>query len=315
MPDTHCWGLSPPKLMQWSPERAAGKFFHRGSSTYAPLTVSLCSACRTEGPWGLRSVFTDQGDYGRGGGKEIEETTAGVSWNDWAATKPIGEMRAWPKRHEEKRDEGGEKMCELGGARGGDNTLKKGSGSQGVKNCRWGRREMEKRRVSLLFVVHSCHLFHKSGGRRAECGLGFQGHRMLLRSEILDIPSVTLSAGGQVFQTGRLRAARGGCRNTWKNQSGCQTKRRYCNVPRLVNSLWCRVKGCWSLQWWAPAEITGHTPLSTDTKKLKALYWKAPSWHLTQNLLVEVTPGSAEPGFNWEINPSPQKSQQWQPVN
>lgn len=46
-------------------------------------------------------MFTDQGDYGRGGGEAIEETTAGVSWNDWAATKPIGEMRAWPKRHEE----------------------------------------------------------------------------------------------------------------------------------------------------------------------------------------------------------------------
>lgn len=151
--------------------------------------------------------------------------------------------------------------------------------------------------------------------RVEEGGLGFQGHRMLLRSEILDIPSVTLSAGGQVFQTGRLRAARGGCRNTWKNQSGCPTKRRYCNVPQLVNSLWCRVKGCWSLQWWVLVEIMVHMQLSTDTKKLKALCWKAPSWHLTQNLLVEVTPGSSEPGFNWEINPCPKKSQQWQPVN
>lgn len=62
-------------------------------------------------------MFTDQGDYGRGGGEEIEETTAGVSWNDWAATKPIGEMRAWPKRHEEKRDKGGKKMCESGGGK------------------------------------------------------------------------------------------------------------------------------------------------------------------------------------------------------
>lgn len=43
-----------------------------------------------------------------------KETTAGVSWNDWAATKPIGEMRACPKRHEEKRVEGGKMMCEQG---------------------------------------------------------------------------------------------------------------------------------------------------------------------------------------------------------
>lgn len=52
------------------------------------------------------------GDYG-GGGKEIEATTAGVSRNDWAAAKPIGEMGAWPRRHEEKREEAGEKLCEM----------------------------------------------------------------------------------------------------------------------------------------------------------------------------------------------------------
>lgn len=51
-----------------------------------------------------------------------------MSRNDWAAAKPVGEMGAWPKRHEEKREEAGEKMCEMGGEgeRWGNNALKKG---------------------------------------------------------------------------------------------------------------------------------------------------------------------------------------------
>lgn len=62
------------------------------------------------------------GDYGSGG-KEIEATTAGVSRNDWAAAKPIGEMGAWPRRHEEKREEAGEKLCEMEERESGGKTM------------------------------------------------------------------------------------------------------------------------------------------------------------------------------------------------
>lgn len=106
--------------------------------------------------------------------------TAGVSRSDWAAAKPIGEMGAWPKRHEEKRDEGGEKRREMGGE------------GEDVKSCRWKREER-------VFVLQTW----LSGGGWKE------GPRTLLRSEILHGPSVTLSAGGRASQTGRLMAARG----------------------------------------------------------------------------------------------------------
>lgn len=38
-------------------------------------------------------------------GGEIGETTEGVSKNDQTATKPIGEMGPWPKRHDKKQRE------------------------------------------------------------------------------------------------------------------------------------------------------------------------------------------------------------------
>lgn len=38
-----------------------------------------------------------------------------MSRNDWAAAKPVGETGAWPERHEGKREEAGEKMCQMGG--------------------------------------------------------------------------------------------------------------------------------------------------------------------------------------------------------
>lgn len=71
-----------------------------------------------------------------------------------------------------------------------------------------GRRELGKRKASLLFVVQM------GDGERDECGLGLQGLTTLLRSGIPDIPSVTLSAGGQAFQTGHPEGGREGGRET-----------------------------------------------------------------------------------------------------
>lgn len=56
----------------------------------------------------------------------------------------------------------------------------------------------------MLFVVQM------GDGERDECGLGLQGLTTLLRSGIPDIPSVTLSAGDQAFQTGHPEGGREG---------------------------------------------------------------------------------------------------------
>lgn len=60
---------------------------------------------------------------------------------------------------------------------------------------------MGKRKASL-FVIQT------GDEERDECGLGLQGLTTLVTSLILDITSVTLSTGGQVFQIGPLEGGR-----------------------------------------------------------------------------------------------------------
>lgn len=121
----------------------------------------------------------------------------------------------------------------------------------------------------MLFVVQT------GVGERDECGRGLQGLRTLLRSGILDIPSVTLSAGGQAFQTGRLESGNVGGRHV-KKRTWSQTKGRRYNATQPMN----RANGRCSLQRWEPAEIKGQMMLRSkpDTDvKMETLHRKAPS--------------------------------------
>lgn len=95
-----CWKVFPQRIFHICSTNCPSLFHKQGTEGRWGLKRSTLGRQREAGKQRWRRVFTDQEDYGHGGGKAIEETAAGVSWNDWAATKPIGEMRTWPKRHE-----------------------------------------------------------------------------------------------------------------------------------------------------------------------------------------------------------------------